>query len=92
MNTLPKGRPGELCIGCKCAAKRYYRNGSLTNEKFVKLQEKDIQRAFRTCAYAVKSDGKYFIMGRIDNKIKIRGYRMQPEEMEKVILECGGHE
>lgn len=86
---LPAGEIGELCISGKGLAKGYYNNEELTNEKFIILYKSDDERAYRTgdCA-KISKDGIIEILGRIDNQVKIRGHRIELEEIENKLTQC----
>ncbi|MDI1475045.1 non-ribosomal peptide synthetase [Polyangium sp. y55x31] len=87
------GVPGELYIGGIGPARGYLGQPALTQEKFVVLDalppppgssgEAGPRRLYRT-GDLVRwlPDGTLDFLGRIDNQIKIRGYRVEPEEVE----------
>ncbi|TYP74348.1 non-ribosomal peptide synthetase [Aquimarina intermedia] len=83
---VPLGVVGEICIGGNGLAKRYVNNKQLTQEKF-------IDNPFEENSYLYKTgdlgkwlgDGSIVFCGRSDNQIKIRGYRVELGEIEKVL-------
>jgi amino acid adenylation domain-containing protein len=80
----PIGVPGELCIGGVGLATGYHNRDDLTRKLFVKdpfAHEPDA-RLYRTGDLArYLPDGQIQYLGRIDNQIKVRGVRIEPEEV-----------
>ncbi|GGB26258.1 non-ribosomal peptide synthetase [Puia dinghuensis] len=86
----PIGVPGELYIGGCGLARGYWRQEGLTAEKFVidPFGAGDHTRLYRTGDLVRwRPDGNIEYCGRIDNQVKINGYRIEPEEIEQVIDE-----
>lgn len=85
----PIGVYGELCIGGHGLARGYWNRPDLTNEKFVRCLNG--QRVYRTGDIARwLSNGELEIAGRMDHQVKLRGYRIELEEIESCLLECRG--
>jgi len=75
----------ELLIGGDCLAIGYRNMLGLTKEKFIFVQGK---RFYRTGDRVRRDpDGEYVFLGRIDRQIKIRGHRIEPTEIESILLE-----
>lgn len=78
---------GELCISGDGVAKGYINRDELTNEKFINLFN-GTTRAFKTGdVVELGKDGFYRCLGRIDNQIKLNGYRIELEEIENSIFD-----
>ena len=76
------GQPGELFIGGIGVAIGYWNRRELSAEKFVHSPLKDGQRYYRTGDLVkLNEDGNYEFVGRIDDQIKLRGYRIEPGEI-----------
>ena len=76
------GQPGELYIGGVCVAAEYWNRKELSAEKFVESPRDDDQTYYRTGDLVrLKTDGNYEFLGRIDDQIKLRGYRIEPGEI-----------
>ena len=87
-NRVPIGVPGELFIGGKGVAKGYFNNPGLTNKYFIQniFNPESSEKLYRTgdlCRY--KSDGTIMFLGRKDNQVKLRGYRVELGEIQEAI-------
>ncbi|BCE03391.1 amino acid adenylation domain-containing protein [Marinicellulosiphila megalodicopiae] len=91
----PTGVIGELYVGGPAVAKGYLDQKELTLEKFVNNPFSNNQSNMYKTGDLVKwvsNNGKKVIefVGRIDNQIKIRGYRVELSEIESTILNFSG--
>ena len=83
LTLLPSGQIGEICIGGKGLAKGYVGRDDLTAEKFIYLPQKPNVRVYRTGDMGRHlPDGDLEYLGRTDNQVKIRGHRVELEEIE----------
>ena len=83
---LPDGVVGELYIGGPCVSKGYYNNPEKTAEVYTTINNIPY---YRSGDYAYKFDGEIYILGRTDNQIKLRGLRIEPDEISNVISQYG---
>ncbi len=84
-NLLPPYAKGELYIGGAGVAKGYLGNPALTQKSFVTLQN---ARFYKTGDYALcNAANDLAILGRMDGQLKLNGLRIEPGEIEKVLLE-----
>ena len=90
LNPVSEGIIGEICIAGKGLAKGYINNSKLTAEKFLTLSSPINEQVYRTGDFGMFQDGVYMCFGRKDNQIKIRGYRVELEEIENVITQLDG--
>jgi len=84
----PIGLPGEIWIGGAGVADGYYRRDDLTNERFVpdSFANDPGARVYRTGDLGRwGEDGRLYHLGRLDLQVKIRGVRMELEEIETVL-------
>lgn len=82
MDILPIGMPGELCISGDGMASGYLNNNKRTQETFFFYPPEE-ERVYKTGDRAkMHPDGNIEILGRVDEQIKIRGYRVEPAEIE----------
>ena len=79
----PLGVPGELWIGGPGVARGYFRRDELTAERFV---ERDGRRYYRTGDLVRHlADGTLEFLGRTDLQVKVRGFRVEPGEVEAAL-------
>ena len=86
---LPVGMPGEIWIGGAGVANEYWRNPELTSRRFHPdpyLGPGSSGLMYRTGDMGRwLHDGSIVHMGRIDQQIKLRGYRIEPAEIEAAL-------
>jgi amino acid adenylation domain-containing protein len=85
------GMIGELHIGGVQVAKGYVQLPELTNRCFIqdKFSSEPGARLYKTGDMACwLPDGNILYMGRRDNQVKVRGHRVEPGEIENVLLHC----
>ncbi|MFJ3195920.1 amino acid adenylation domain-containing protein [Streptomyces griseoviridis] len=86
---VPDGTPGELYLSGDGLARGYLNRPELEKERFLELVGADgtVRRCYRTGDRVVAlPDGGYGYLGRTDDQLKIRGYRVEPGEIEAVLL------
>ncbi len=82
-NVLPKYAKGELTILGDSVGRGYVGLAEMTKEKFFDYQG---QRAYRSGDIAYwNKDGKIVHCGRNDNQVKLRGLRVELDEIENVM-------
>lgn len=83
----PVTEEGELCIAGDGLARGYLNRPELTKEKFVANPFNPRSKMYRTGDLAQwLPDGNIEFLGRIDNQIKLNGYRIELEEIEYQLL------
>lgn len=88
MQPVPDDTIGEIYIGGAGVAAGYDHNEVATQERFLKNPFRPNQRMYKTGDMAYrKSTGDLVYVGRDDEEIKIRGYRVNLCEIEKKIRE-----
>ena len=84
---VPIGVTGELCIAGHGLAQGYIENADWTAERFSEDWIEGEPRVYRTGDLARwLPDGNLEYKGRIDHQVKLRGYRIELEEVESVLL------
>ncbi|KAF7362203.1 Tyrocidine synthetase 1 [Mycena venus] len=79
--------PGELCLAGPQLARGYLNLSDLTSSVFIPNPFGE-GRLYRTGDKAVyHDDGSIELLGRIDRQVKVAGQRVDPEEVESVLLQ-----
>lgn len=88
MRLVPEGLEGELCIGGVGVGLGYYNAPELTEERFVQSSELPEQVVYKTGDVVKRlPDGQIVFIGRVDHQVKVRGFRIEIEEIEKKLLD-----
>jgi amino acid adenylation domain-containing protein len=88
MSPADIGETGELYIGGAQLARGYLQRPEQTRERFVSSPFVPTERLYRTGDLAYwNPDGSIQFVGRVDNQIKLRGYRIELDEIALAIEE-----
>ncbi len=93
LEPAPIGCAGELVIGGEGVARGYVGDPALTAERFVPdpLSTQAGARLYRTGDVGrLLDDGSIQFLGRLDGQTKIRGFRVEREEVETVLCSLAG--
>jgi amino acid adenylation domain-containing protein len=85
---VPAGAPGEVCLGGEGLALGYAGQPDQTAERFVPDPVSVVPgaRLFRTGDLGRQlADGRLVLHGRRDRQLKVRGYRVEPGEIEAAL-------
>jgi amino acid adenylation domain-containing protein len=89
LQPVPIGVTGELLIGGDGLSRGYLNRPDLTAERFIRNGRLGSGgRVYKTGDLArFKSDGQIEFLGRLDSQTKVRGYRIELEEVEHVLAQ-----
>jgi amino acid adenylation domain-containing protein len=93
MVEVEEGESGELWLGGPALAHGYFNQPALTSERFVphQLAPPPSGRLYKTGDLVKRQPGNVFLYkGRIDNQVKLRGYRIELEEVESALKRAEG--
>ena len=89
LNAVKVGESGELCVSGIGLAEGYINQPELTQKAFVR--DLNGTRIYKTGDRAAfEEDGSLTFLGRIDDQVQIRGYRVELAEIESVLRTING--
>ncbi|GAB3007452.1 amino acid adenylation domain-containing protein [Saccharothrix stipae] len=79
------GDVGELAVSGVALADGYWADDDLTAQRFVTVGG---ERVYRTGDLGFRNtDGEFEFLGRIDEQVKVQGYRVEPAQVELALLD-----
>ncbi|WP_437669919.1 amino acid adenylation domain-containing protein [Sorangium sp. So ce131] len=94
MALLPPGIAGQIVLGGPGLARGYWRADALTDARFVHVEGPDggARGYLSGDLGCIREDGKLEFLGRIDEQIKVNGYRIEPGDVEHALRGITGIE
>ncbi|WP_322029488.1 non-ribosomal peptide synthetase [Paraburkholderia sp. J76] len=91
MEPVAKGAAGEMYVGGPGVARGYHGRAGMTADRFVPDPFASGERLYRTGDRArVGPDGLLEYLGRADDQVKVRGYRVEPAEVARALRRVEG--
>jgi amino acid adenylation domain-containing protein len=88
---LPAGMPGELYVGGLGVGQGYLNRDELTRQRFIADPYRPGERLYRSGDLAKRLDsGEMIYLGRIDNQVQLRGFRVELGEIEAQLARLPG--
>ena len=82
--TLPDGEAGELCLIGKTVSPGYLNRPDLNAKAFFETESG--LRGYRSGDLCKKERGMIYYLGRLDNQIKLNGFRVELEDVENNLV------
>ncbi len=80
---VPDGETGELIVISDMVTMGYYKDSERTAAAF--FTAKDGTRGYHTRDLVWRKNDLYYYVGRVDNMVKVSGYRVEMEEVERCL-------
>ncbi len=85
--TVQRGEPGELLVCTPSMMRGYWNMPELDERAFHKRTDGEVKKVFYRTGDVVVDDGDNILrfIGRMDRQVKVRGYRIELDEIERAL-------
>ncbi|POX43712.1 amino acid adenylation domain-containing protein [Streptomyces sp. Ru72] len=91
LSLVPLGAPGEIVFAGVCVGRGYVNDPERTRQSFTTDPYRPGDRLYRSGDHGRwLPDGKLEFLGRRDSQVKVRGFRIEIEEVENALLKVPG--
>ena len=88
---VPANEPGELCLAGPQVTPGYLHDPDQTRQRYVTFADALGERWYRTGDLAMQNEaGCIFFLGRVDNQVQVRGYRVELLEIDQALRKAAG--
>lgn len=84
--SVAHGTVGEMSFEGPCVSAGYLNQPELTNKRFARNASSALRVYYTGDLGRFNEDGNLEVVGRADRQLKVRGFRVEPEEVEAAIL------
>jgi amino acid adenylation domain-containing protein len=88
LNRVDIGAPGELLVRSSSMMLGYWRRPDLNSAAIIDINDNSIEKRYYRTGDVVREDedGTLWFLGRADRQVKVRGYRVELDEVEAVLI------
>ncbi|RSM81604.1 AMP-dependent synthetase [Kibdelosporangium aridum] len=92
LRAFKRGEEGELVIAGRCVGLYYIGDEELTAQRFRELPHEDggVRRGYSTGDLVTYDGENFHFVSRVDDQLKVNGYRVEPGEVESVLTRLAG--
>jgi len=91
-DVLLSNKIGELCFSGSQVINGYFNDTENTSKSFIEIHEKGKKLWYKTGDLIIEENGNLFYMGRSDSEVKIKGFRVNLQEIEHVVMKISDSE
>ena len=89
---LKSGEKGELCLKGSQVINGYFNDKENTDRSFIQIPGKGNKLWYKTGDLIIEENGNLFFLGRLDNEVKVSGFRVNLQEIDYIIMRTSGSE
>ncbi len=89
---LKSGEKGELCLRGSQVINGYFNDNENTDKSFIQIPGKGNKLWYKTGDLIIEETGNLFFLGRLDNEVKVNGFRVNLQEIDYIVMRTSGSE